>query len=84
MSPWQCLCCGAVINPKTGRSLADDGELNLCNVCWGKMSVAQQLETVRRWRLVKAEQEALETFAQVCRGAMDGFHVPPMGEAGRN
>jgi hypothetical protein len=66
VNPWECLCCDCEIDADTGRSLDDSSQLHLCTLCWVKMSVAEQLETIRKWRRSKLETETLETIIQVC------------------
>lgn len=57
-TPWICCACRHPITfaedarngEEIGISLSDDTELQICQICWGLMPIADRLEAARRWR----------------------------------
>ncbi len=65
-------------------SLTDDPVEHVCRECWERLTPAERLEATRKYRLDQETTRTLRAFARVCDGALDGFHLPGLGTAGRN
>lgn len=82
-STGMCLACSRYINFDNGI-LLDSLCPQICKECWGKLSIAEKMAMKAQWMLLEKQTECLESITRLAIGALDGYHVPGSGEAGRN